>query len=60
MCLSNYFSFFNLINFFSRNLREFGLLPMDTTAWWKAGLSLAAVTAVGFIVVKVLHTDRVR
>ncbi|KAI4461152.1 rho family gtpase [Holotrichia oblita] len=43
------------------NLREFGLLPTDTTTWWKAGLGLAAATAFGFLVVKVLHTsDKVR
>lgn len=29
--------------------------------WWKAGLSLAAVTALGLLVAKVLHTtDKVR
>ncbi|EFA10155.2 mitochondrial Rho GTPase isoform X4 [Tribolium castaneum] len=43
------------------NLREFGILPTDTRTWWKAGLSLAAVTAVGLIVAKVLHSsDKVR
>ncbi|KAK9695169.1 Ras family [Popillia japonica] len=48
-------------NQFYRNLREFGLLPTDTTTWWKAGLGLAAATAFGFLVVKVLHTsDKVR
>ncbi|XP_071057642.1 mitochondrial Rho GTPase isoform X2 [Onthophagus taurus] len=48
-------------NQFYRNLREFGLLPSDSTTWWKAGLGLAAATAFGFLVVKVLHTtDKVR
>ncbi|XP_015838696.1 mitochondrial Rho GTPase isoform X1 [Tribolium castaneum] len=48
-------------NQFYRNLREFGILPTDTRTWWKAGLSLAAVTAVGLIVAKVLHSsDKVR
>ncbi|XP_066151791.1 mitochondrial Rho GTPase isoform X1 [Euwallacea fornicatus] len=46
---------------FCRNFREFGVLTNDPTVWWKAGLSLAAVTALGLIVAKVLHTsDKVR
>ncbi|ERL91674.1 hypothetical protein D910_09002 [Dendroctonus ponderosae] len=43
------------------NFREFGVITTDPTVWWKAGLSLAAVTALGLIVAKVLHTsDKVR
>ncbi|XP_044734713.1 mitochondrial Rho GTPase isoform X2 [Chrysoperla carnea] len=45
---------------FCRHIRQFGLIPGDSNAWWKAGLGLAAATAVGFIVVKVLHTDKIR
>lgn len=44
-----------------RNFREFGVITNDPTVWWKAGLSLAAVTALGLLVAKVLHTsDKVR
>ncbi|XP_060528814.1 mitochondrial Rho GTPase isoform X2 [Cylas formicarius] len=46
---------------FCRNFREFGVITNDLTVWWKAGLSLAAVTALGFFVAKVIHTsDKVR
>lgn len=46
---------------FCRNFREFGVITNDPTVWWKAGLSLAAVTALGLLVAKVLHTsDKVR
>ncbi|KAK9890923.1 hypothetical protein WA026_012264 [Henosepilachna vigintioctopunctata] len=45
---------------FCRNLREFGVLPADVATWWKAGLSLAAITAIGLIVVKVISTPKVR
>lgn len=40
-----------------RNLRDFGFLSSDTASWWKAGIGLAAATAFGFIVVKVLNTS---
>lgn len=62
MLLTVIFSLFLvLIIVLFRNLREFGIIPSDTRTWWKAGLSLAAVTAVGLIVAKVLHsTDKVR
>ncbi|KAJ8959991.1 hypothetical protein NQ318_009426 [Aromia moschata] len=43
------------------NFREFGVITSDSTVWWKAGLSLAAVTALGLLVARVLHTsDKVR
>ncbi|XP_031350008.1 mitochondrial Rho GTPase isoform X2 [Photinus pyralis] len=43
-------------NQFYRNIRNFGLVPTDTTAWWKAGIGIAIATAFGFFVVKVLNT----
>ncbi|KAJ8928244.1 hypothetical protein NQ314_019194 [Rhamnusium bicolor] len=49
------------LNHFCRNFREIGVITSDSTVWWKAGLSLAAVTALGLLVAKVLHTsDKVR
>ncbi|XP_018570629.1 mitochondrial Rho GTPase isoform X2 [Anoplophora glabripennis] len=39
-----------------RNFREFGVTT-DSTVWWKAGLSLAAVTALGLLVARVLNTS---
>lgn len=43
-----------------RHLRQFGLVPGDSTVWWKAGLGIAAATVVGFVFVKVLNTDKIR
>lgn len=31
-------------------------MATDVNVWWKAGLGLAAVTAFGYLVVKVLNT----
>nr|CAD7427095.1 unnamed protein product [Timema monikensis] len=39
------------------HLKQLNLLHGDTAVWWKAGLGLAAATAVGFLVVKVLKSD---
>lgn len=50
----------NWLNFSGRHLRQFGLVPGDSTVWWKAGLGIAAATAVGFIFVKVLNADKIR
>ncbi|CAG9862173.1 unnamed protein product [Phyllotreta striolata] len=49
------------LDHFCRNFREFGVLAAGTPVWWKAGVSLAAVTALGFLLAKVLHTaDKTR
>jgi len=40
------------------HLQQLGLLIGDSAVWWKAGLGIAAVTALGFLVVRVLVTDR--
>ncbi|KAJ9598498.1 hypothetical protein L9F63_010818, partial [Diploptera punctata] len=40
------------------HLKHLGLLTGDSAVWWKAGLGLAAATAVGFLVVKVLKADK--
>ncbi|XP_049823573.1 mitochondrial Rho GTPase isoform X1 [Aethina tumida] len=48
-------------NVFYRNIRDFGTISGDSAVWWKAGLSLAAVTAFGIVIAKVLNTpDKVR
>jgi len=41
----------------SRHLQQLGLLIGDSAVWWKAGLGIAAATALGFLVVRVLSTD---
>ncbi|XP_067013378.1 mitochondrial Rho GTPase isoform X2 [Anabrus simplex] len=40
------------------HLKQLGLFPGDSAVWWKAGLGIAAATAVGFLVVKVLKADK--
>ncbi|XP_050313613.1 mitochondrial Rho GTPase isoform X1 [Anthonomus grandis grandis] len=42
-----------------RTFRDFGALTnvRDPIIWWKAGLSVAALTALGLIVAKILHTS---
>ncbi|PSN36602.1 Mitochondrial Rho GTPase [Blattella germanica] len=40
-----------------RHLKQLGLLTGDSTIWWKAGLGIAAATAVGLLVVKYNQTS---
>lgn len=42
----------------ARHLQELGILPLDMPPlWWKAGVGLAAATAVGYFLVKALKPD---
>ncbi|XP_069695021.1 mitochondrial Rho GTPase isoform X2 [Periplaneta americana] len=41
-----------------RHLKQLGLLSGDSAVWWKAGLGIAAATAVGLLVVRVLKADK--
>lgn len=40
-------------------MREFGTTQIDMPVWCKAGLSLAAITVFGFIIVKVISTPKI-
>ncbi|XP_063226187.1 mitochondrial Rho GTPase isoform X1 [Bacillus rossius redtenbacheri] len=42
----------------TRHMKQLGFLRGDSVVWWKAGLGLAAATAIGLFVVKVLKTDK--
>lgn len=52
---------FHVINYpiSFRNMREFGTTQIDMPVWCKAGLSLAAITVFGFIIVKVISTPKI-
>lgn len=56
MILIMYFMYLMVFLICFRNLRNFGIVPTDTTTWWKAGIGIAIATAFGFLVVKVLNT----
>ncbi|XP_071451061.1 mitochondrial Rho GTPase isoform X2 [Hetaerina americana] len=40
-----------------RHLKQLGIFPGDQQCWWKAGLCIAAATAVGFLLAKVFKSD---
>ncbi|KAG8227497.1 hypothetical protein J437_LFUL002386 [Ladona fulva] len=39
------------------HLKQLGIFPGDNQSWWKAGLCIAAATAVGFLLAKVFKSD---
>lgn len=39
-------------------MKQFGLIQSDSIVWWKAGLGLAAATVAGFMMIRVLNTDK--
>lgn len=41
-----------------RHMKQFGLIQGESVVWWKAGLGLAAATVAGFVVMRVLNTDK--
>lgn len=41
-----------------RHMKQFGLIQGDSIVWWKAGLGLAAATVAGFMMIRVLNTDK--
>ncbi|XP_055678543.1 mitochondrial Rho GTPase isoform X4 [Lutzomyia longipalpis] len=40
-----------------RHLKHFGLTPEDPLVWWKAGLGIAAITVVGWYVVRAFQRN---
>ncbi|XP_015605375.1 mitochondrial Rho GTPase isoform X3 [Cephus cinctus] len=41
-----------------RHMKQFGLIQGDSVVWWKAGLGIAVATVAGFVVMRVLNTDK--
>ncbi|XP_043264755.1 mitochondrial Rho GTPase isoform X3 [Colletes gigas] len=41
-----------------RHINQFGLMQGDSIVWWKAGLGIAVATVVGFVVMRVLNTEK--
>ncbi|XP_046490339.1 mitochondrial Rho GTPase isoform X1 [Neodiprion pinetum] len=41
-----------------RHMKQFGLIQGESVVWWKAGLGLAVATVAGFVVMRVLNTDK--
>lgn len=41
-----------------RHINQFGLLQGDSIVWWKAGLGIAVATVAGFVVMRVLNTEK--
>ena len=39
-------------------MKQFGLMQGDSVVWWKAGIGIAVATFAGFIVLRVLNTDK--
>ncbi|XP_043264757.1 mitochondrial Rho GTPase isoform X5 [Colletes gigas] len=40
------------------HINQFGLMQGDSIVWWKAGLGIAVATVVGFVVMRVLNTEK--
>ncbi|XP_011303849.1 mitochondrial Rho GTPase isoform X1 [Fopius arisanus] len=45
-------------NCFTRHMKQFGLVQGDSVVWWKAGLGIAAATVAGFMMMRVLNTNK--
>ncbi|XP_076169403.1 mitochondrial Rho GTPase isoform X1 [Ptiloglossa arizonensis] len=47
-------------NSFTRflHINQFGLMQGDSIVWWKAGLGIAVATVAGFMVMRVLNTEK--
>ncbi|CAK9828451.1 Mitochondrial Rho GTPase [Anthophora retusa] len=43
---------------FTRHTNQFGLMQGDSVVWWKAGLGIAVATVAGFVVMRVLNTEK--
>ncbi|XP_063975436.1 mitochondrial Rho GTPase isoform X2 [Diachasmimorpha longicaudata] len=41
-----------------RHMKQFGLVQGDSVVWWKAGLGIAAATVAGFMMMRVLNTNK--
>ncbi|XP_070163504.1 mitochondrial Rho GTPase isoform X2 [Polyergus mexicanus] len=41
-----------------RHINQFGLMQGDSLVWWKAGLGIAVATVAGYIMMRVLNTEK--
>lgn len=39
-------------------MKQFGLIQGDSIVWWKAGIGIAIATIAGFVVMRVLNTNK--
>ncbi|XP_033208669.1 mitochondrial Rho GTPase isoform X1 [Belonocnema kinseyi] len=42
----------------TRHMKQFGLIQGESVVWWKAGIGIAMATVAGFMVMRVLNTDK--
>ncbi|GAB1867363.1 Mitochondrial Rho GTPase [Camponotus japonicus] len=45
-------------NSFTRHINQFGLMQGDSLVWWKAGLGIAVATVAGYVMMRVLNTEK--
>lgn len=45
-------------SWYFRHINQFGLIQGDSIVWWKAGLGIAVATVAGFVVMRVLNTEK--
>ncbi|XP_067207330.1 mitochondrial Rho GTPase isoform X1 [Linepithema humile] len=43
---------------FTRHINQFGLMQGDSLVWWKAGLGIAVATIAGYVMMRVLNTEK--
>ncbi|KAL6441984.1 mitochondrial Rho GTPase isoform X1 [Cataglyphis hispanica] len=43
---------------FTRHINQFGLMQGDSLVWWKAGLGIAVATVAGYVMMRVLNTEK--
>ncbi|XP_032672993.1 mitochondrial Rho GTPase isoform X2 [Odontomachus brunneus] len=43
---------------FTRHINQFGLMQGDSMVWWKAGLGIAVATVAGYVMMRVLNTEK--
>ncbi|XP_020292184.1 mitochondrial Rho GTPase isoform X2 [Pseudomyrmex gracilis] len=43
---------------FTRHINQFGLMQGDSLVWWKAGLGIAFATVAGYVMMRVLNTEK--
>lgn len=41
-----------------RHINQFGLMQGDSLVWWKAGLGIAVATVAGYVMMRVLNTEK--
>ncbi|XP_025074964.1 mitochondrial Rho GTPase, partial [Pogonomyrmex barbatus] len=41
-----------------RHINQFGLMQGDSLVWWKAGLGIAVATIAGYVMMRVLNTEK--